>query len=64
METTISLLEDMDRRREELFALAEELIAAPSQNPPGIVTDAAAVAQRYLNSMCDSLRNIHPSAGT
>jgi succinyl-diaminopimelate desuccinylase len=48
METTNWLLEDMDTRRDELFALAEELIAAPSQNPPGIVTDAAVVAQRYL----------------
>jgi succinyl-diaminopimelate desuccinylase len=43
-----ALLAQIDERREELFALAGDLLAAPSPNPPGVVTAAAAVAQRYL----------------
>jgi succinyl-diaminopimelate desuccinylase len=49
MALTDSVLQDVDARREELYALAERLLAAPSPNPPGDVTAAAAVAQRYLS---------------
>jgi succinyl-diaminopimelate desuccinylase len=44
------VLADIEARREELISLTEELIAAPSLNPPGIVTRAAAVAQRFLEA--------------
>lgn len=48
MSVADAVLRDIDERREELFSLAEQLLAAPSPNPPAIVTEAAAVAQRYL----------------
>jgi succinyl-diaminopimelate desuccinylase len=61
--TGSAVLSDIDDRREELFALAEELLAAPSPNPPGVVTAAAEVAQRYLRR-CGIAYDLHvPASG-
>jgi succinyl-diaminopimelate desuccinylase len=56
-------LEDIDARREELYTLAEDLLAAPSPNPPGVVTAASEVARRYLRR-CGVAFDLHvPASG-
>jgi succinyl-diaminopimelate desuccinylase len=58
-----AVLEDIDARREELYELAAQLLAAPSPNPPGIVTPAAEVAQRYLERLGIPYELYVPAAG-
>jgi succinyl-diaminopimelate desuccinylase len=54
------LLAAASRREDELVELCRQLIAAPSENPPGDTTAAAAVVGRYLEQQGLGYRVVAP----
>src|SRR5881628_1512838 len=57
------LLDEIRRRRQELYELAASLVRIPSENPPGDTTEIASFIKRYLEERGLAPRVYEPKSG-